>query len=576
MCEPRSPRLQAAPPGHRIRTRPRTAAPAAGSLAQPAARRPGWLLLASLLLATWGAAPPLEAQSPEHTLTSVVKRYRKLNRHRDIRGVRKAERTLRELGALEEAPEPVRAKARAFLRDVAVQKGPTSIFRVRVAAVDLLVELSEDPDTVRFLLGLARRSKAMELPELTFFIERALERLDTPQQVRHLVRHLGSSRDAVVRLCLGVLAGLQDDDLAALALPEAETVMDLARSGGPEMRIRAVELLGRLPHEKSLGVILSAAESQEPLLRLAAARALAHRPDPEKARKALRTLLVDPVARVREEAVEALAATGDEDLIPVLIGRLEKEPLRLRQTLAEALKSLAGVDLGPDPAVWKRWLRSRVAAGRPLSAGELRSNTRYAPRYYGIPVLSDRVVFILDVSGSMRFSTTDHPDAGGEPLRRLDVAKKELITVLGRLGPTTRFSIVTFSRSPLPFSRDGLLRATPENVQEAVEFVERQGASGGTNTYAAIKEAFESFPHADTFYLLSDGSPTVGRVIEQERIICHVARWNRLRGVRIHGIALLVGKAPSPGQEIRDDKQDARRFMRLLARYNDGTYAQRP
>ena len=93
-----------------------------------------------------------------------------------------------------------------------------------------------------------------------------------------------------------------------------------------------------------------------------------------------------------------------KDLLPYLWPAGEPE-LRLRVVLARSLRQLTGQALGPEFGPWNAWRRREAA----VAAGE-EPPTPYAtpsgalPRYRGLDLASDRVVFVLDVSGSMGWS----------------------------------------------------------------------------------------------------------------------------------------------------------------------------
>ena len=63
------------------------------------------------------------------------------------------------------------------------------------------------------------------------------------------------------------------------------------------------------------------------------------------------------------------------------------------------------------------------------------------------------------------------------------------------------------------------------------------GAAGGTNLYGSLEFAFED-PDVDTIFLLSDGEPSVGDVIDPQLIREVVAERNETRGVVINTIAI--------------------------------------
>ena len=75
---------------------------------------------------------------------------------------------------------------------------------------------------------------------------------------------------------------------------------------------------------------------------------------------------------------------------------------------------------------------------------------------------------------------------------------------------------------------------------------------GGTNIHDALELAFED-ERVDTIYLLSDGAPSTGPIVQADELRDEVARWNSVRGVVIHCIAvgqdhrLLKGLAEDSG-----------------------------
>ena len=70
-------------------------------------------------------------------------------------------------------------------------------------------------------------------------------------------------------------------------------------------------------------------------------------------------------------------------------------------------------------------------------------------------------------------------------------------------------------------------------VDHAQELV----ADGGTNLYGALEYAFED-PDIDTIFVLSDGEPSVGDLIDPQSIRDAVVEMNATRGVVIHTIAI--------------------------------------
>ncbi|MHC4252142.1 MAG: VWA domain-containing protein, partial [Planctomycetota bacterium] len=113
------------------------------------------------------------------------------------------------------------------------------------------------------------------------------------------------------------------------------------------------------------------------------------------------------------------------------------------------------------------------------------------------------ICFVVDTSGSM----------AGE---KLDQAKGALRYCLNSLAPGDRFGIVRFSTEAEAF-RGGLVPATRQNVRDALAFVDRFKARGGTAIEEALTLALRSMDAAARrtsrpamVAFLTDGQPTIG------------------------------------------------------------------
>ncbi|MFQ5946031.1 MAG: VIT domain-containing protein [Anaerolineae bacterium] len=133
-------------------------------------------------------------------------------------------------------------------------------------------------------------------------------------------------------------------------------------------------------------------------------------------------------------------------------------------------------------------------------------------------ILARDVVLVLDTSGSM----------DGEKIHQ---AKDALRYVLEHLNPSDRFNLVTFSSSVRTYS--DTMRPAAE-WREALAFVDRLSAAGGTDIHRALLEALAVLPRDDLPYgvreerpqlviFLTDGLPTEG-VEDPDRILEAVAR----------------------------------------------------
>jgi Mg-chelatase subunit ChlD len=120
------------------------------------------------------------------------------------------------------------------------------------------------------------------------------------------------------------------------------------------------------------------------------------------------------------------------------------------------------------------------------------------------------------------------------------------------------FAIIPFSGGARPME-DGLIEMDDAERENAIAFVDKQIAAGSTNVYDALAAAFDD-DRIDTIYLLTDGDPSVGEITDVGTLREEVARWNSVRGIRIHCIAvgkdsgLLKGLAEdSGGKYVRVD-----------------------
>jgi len=281
---------------------------------------------------------------------------------------------------------------------------------------------------------------------------------------------------------------------------------------------------------------------------------------------------------VRSAAVDALTLIRDMRAIEPLIARMKKEEGRLAEDVAEALGKLTGQDFGLALDAWKRWWADHkekfLAGDRPPEKTEEEKKAEDPDRayYHGIPLKSHRTIFILDISDSMTFSTTEFTEKPkpGDP-NRLDLAKKELLRAIKRYPPSGTFGLIAFHTTVKGW-RPRLVKAGKGMKGDAKVWIENLKPTGTTNIYGALELAFRMggmgmvdkyYPAtADTIFLLSDGAPTNEDLTDDnpERVLKAVRQWNRMKRMKIHTIGL---------------KGHSATFMRELATENGGTYQAR-
>jgi Ca-activated chloride channel family protein len=163
-----------------------------------------------------------------------------------------------------------------------------------------------------------------------------------------------------------------------------------------------------------------------------------------------------------------------------------------------------------------------------------------------------------------------HPDAGSARAeeKRIDVAKRELLTFIGSLDDKAAFNIVFFHHKLVPYESAPVV-ATAAARARATDFVTPLEPIGGTNIYDALETAFKMSNAAtadgkdyktvyDTIFFLTDGTPTAGKVQDPDKILAAVTEWNRTARIVVHVIG--VG-------DSCDEK-----FLKALASQNGGQF----
>jgi len=360
-------------------------------------------------------------------------------------------------------------------------------------------------------------------------------------------------------------------------LTDADAIIYLARSVLPKNKHwKAREItaltLGEIGDRKLIPFLAKAIRDKDARVRTAIVMSLGQMRAEEAFDEVLKAL-TDKDWLVRSAAIDALAKIRNMRAIEPLINRLEKEEGRLAEDVAEALAKLTGQKFGIALDAWKRWWedhKEKILAGdAPPSKKPEEEEKPDRAYYHGIPLKSHRTIFILDISDSMTYSTTEFTEKPkpGDP-SRLDLAKKELSRALDRYPPSGTFGLIAF-HTVVKGWRPRMVKANAGMKGDAKEWVESLKPTGTTNIYGALEMAFRVAgmgitdkyypPSADTIFLLSDGAPTHEDLTDDkpDRILRAVRHWNRLKRMKIHTIGL---------------KGHSASFMRALATENGGTY----
>jgi len=353
----------------------------------------------------------------------------------------------------------------------------------------------------------------------------------------------------------------------------------------PRVRTAVIEALASLGGASAIALFTPSLNDREAEVRATALRCIRRRilespPDREAAlalAHRLARMLEDRSWWVRRSAAVALAHLPFAESVPALLDALEAEHRRqvrspsprVSAAIRRTLASMTGQDFPrDDPRAWRSWWESAREDFRP--AGPTKLDPRYQPSFYGITIEASRILFVVDVSASMGFSSRDprYPDSGRTKLHQV---RREVIRTLGALRPHHEFDLLFFSRG-IHHWRGELVRATPDRVKAAVEFVEDRRAEGATDLWGALDEALDlgepgrATPavgfEADAIVLLSDGWPSIGDIVEPEEIVRLVARSNRHAEVVIHTISVQGDKRLRAAPTLR--------FMERLAEVTGG------
>ncbi|MFT5733296.1 MAG: HEAT repeat protein [Planctomycetota bacterium] len=298
---------------------------------------------------------------------------------------------------------------------------------------------------------------------------------------------------------------------------------------------------------------LELAESDDGVVRQAAAIGLGDRGGDE-ALEALHRLIEDEDWHVRAEAIRSVTRLRHRSSIPVLIDGLGEAKGRLTADFNEALLQLTAKNLGLAAGRWRIfWSKEgetfqvpspEVVAKAIEEQAKRKEASESTVAFYGLNVLSEAFVMVVDTSGSMNAIV-------GEGKTRLDVAKEQMAKTLNRVQDGILFNVIPFADGARPLS-DGLTTMDEKAREEALAFVAVLREAGSTNIYDGLSAAFED-ERVDTVYLLSDGSASVGELTDVTALRAEVERWNSIRGILIHAIAvgqdhpLLKGLAEDSG-----------------------------
>jgi hypothetical protein len=277
---------------------------------------------------------------------------------------------------------------------------------------------------------------------------------------------------------------------------------------------------------------------------------------------------------LREKETLALAATRAADDIAARLreselrarGLAEEMPkLREKLSTAEGRLTTLQKDLGEQKVLTQQAIQARLAAEN---------------RFAGIALTGRRVVFLVDMSGSM-----DYVDEKTLAPDKWKGVRDSLVKIMRSLPELEKFQVVLFSdRASFLLGNDDRWinydpKTSPDRITEALAAIKPKG---NTNMFAAFEAAFRFRGDGlDTIYLLSDGLPNIGEglTLEQGRKLGEVERSGILSQYVLRTLRTAWNRPAVDRSRVRInavgffyESPDVGAFLWALARENDGSF----
>lgn len=275
-----------------------------------------------------------------------------------------------------------------------------------------------------------------------------------------------------------------------------------------------------------------------------------------------------------------------------LAAALEKEIAKRLQALKDADKNLESMQTSrrslerdiesrdKELALARRSLATLREQNKTLEGETARVRAAAENRFAGITLTGRRVLFLVDMSGSMELVD----EKTKAPTKWTDV-RNTVARLMRSLPDLEKYQVIVFAERAA-FLFDGeenwLDFAARSSADRVLNGLAKITPKGGTNMYAALQLAFRLRAQGmDTIYLLSDGLPNLGegvnpatlntlQELERNNLLArHIRKilqtdWNRpLSGrprVRINTIGFFY------------ESPDVGAFLWALARENDGSF----
>ncbi len=411
--------------------------------------------------------------------------------------------------------------------------------------------------------------------------------IDEPQKLATLQREISNEEEIAdyIRKAMARVANTVEGKEQATAV---QLLVGAAGKGQKPAQREFIRLLGFLASPDATTALEGLAKDVSPFVAQPALEALGRQQCP----RSIDTLLArldDPRWQLRVAALKGLSHFREERVVDALLGRLSAEDGVLKRHYYTALARILGENLAATEEAWisfwksnrvdllKRWAtKDRSGPDQEeLPTVSIKSEGNSGgTSFYGLRTESKHIIFVFDVSGSMG-------EQGGKNAQghfRIDVAKRELINAVKTLQAEdgdergeASFNVVAYAATVQVYKTGKMVEATKREKEKAFKWIEGLEANGATNISDALEQAFDIIntrkakkqfeKGADTIFLMTDGKPTAGKIMDPVLIREMVKKMNRERQITIHTIGV------GDGHDIG--------FLQSLANENNGEYLAR-
>ena len=287
------------------------------------------------------------------------------------------------------------------------------------------------------------------------------------------------------------------------------------------------------PPDTIAAVVTRMTKARDPIQRAVLLRVQAAIPgDDARRRIRVRAEMIDHWC-ARAAAVHGLANDRDPAVLEALMLLLDEEDPAVVTAAVESLTRLTRRAYGRDIAQWKTWWNTREKTApveeaiekagkgdRRTYAHETERRTIATP-YFGIPIEGERIVFVFDMSASMRY--------------KLPLALDQLTRAVKGLPSSTLFEVIFFNEHVWPW-RGRLSHADPVSKELLLRHIPTLEVKSYTNLFDSMEKALSL--EIDEMFVISDGEPNRGRKRLPRDILKELKRLNT-RKTKIHTISVV-------------------------------------